>query len=437
MAADEDETPKTATDAEGAKRRRRAGSQVTIDLEAKLVEPKDGPAAGSMEEVARREETAGPKPETESPTPEPDTVRAPPTADRDRGRAAVSVGFVGLMATGLVGGLIVLLIGFALQAGGLVPAPGSDAADAALAEANALKDAVAALDKRVGTVETAAKATSADRGEIAAKIVALESAAGAIEARLDRLEATPARATPPATGAGASDAARVLDDLLARVDHLESVAATSTADAGALAELRNRIAAVEATARQLLDRVAALAARPPEAAQSEKAARAIAIGTLRQAAARGGGFAADLAMLDALGFDPEDLAALKPLAAKNVQSRAQLAADFPAVADTILAATATVDQNAGFFDRLMARARGLVSIRPIAPIAGNTPEAIVSRMTAAVGAGDLEKARAERDSLPAPAKIVSAVWADAAADRVAVDKLVDRLALKPAPAANN
>jgi hypothetical protein len=141
-------------------------------------------------------------------------------------------------------------------------------------------------------------------------------------------------------------------------------------------------------------------------------------------------------MAETLGLAPGDLAALKPLAEKGAPSVAALADGFPAVADKILAASDTAGPNAGILARMLARAKNLVTVRPVAPIPGNSAEAVVSRMSAAVRGGDLAKALAEREALPEPAKIVSSVWASAASDRVTIDKLVDKISASAAGGGN-
>ena len=75
----------------------------------------------------------------------------------------------------------------------------------------------------------------------------------------------------------------------------------------------------------------------------------------------------------------------------------------------------------------------LVTVRPTGPIAGNDPAAVVSRMRAAVEAGDFAKALDERDGLPPAGKEASAEWAAAAEQRAAIDALIARIAgsIKP------
>jgi hypothetical protein len=141
-------------------------------------------------------------------------------------------------------------------------------------------------------------------------------------------------------------------------------------------------------------------------------------------------------MLKALGLDGEAVAALEPLAKNGAPTLAALQASFPGVADAILAAVTELDPDAGFIDRLLSFGSGLVTVRPTEPIEGDTPDAVVSRMQGAVNRGDLAAALAEREKLPPAGQSASATWAAAAADRTAIDSIVDQLALSVTPPAN-
>jgi hypothetical protein len=141
-------------------------------------------------------------------------------------------------------------------------------------------------------------------------------------------------------------------------------------------------------------------------------------------------------MLKALGMDEDDIAALEPLATKGAPTIPTLQAAFPSVVDAIIAATSAIDPDAGFFDRVAALGSSLVTIRPTTPIEGDTPEAIVSRMQDAVNRADLKTALDEREKLSPEGQAASASWAAAAADRAAIDAIVERLALSVMPPAN-
>jgi hypothetical protein len=429
MAADEDDNPQANAKAGAPKRPPRA--PVTIDLAAEAVAAKPEPKPQAAEgESAKAEPGAAEKVEATSGDDGNEAI--PPSAPVAIALAPPSGRLVGLLGAGIIGGLIALLAAFALQMSGVLPAPTSETATQGLqtasqasqaAKANA--DTLAALDKRIAGLEASIATLKEASGEVsglAGRLTSLEADAKGLASRLDSLAQTPAA---PSGGNGTAAIGSVLDDLTARLDQLESAA--KGGDTAALSGLTDRLTALEGTVQGLSGRVQGLAAQPPAAASGDKAARAIAIAMLRQAAAKGGAFAGDLAMVETLGLDPGDLTTLKPLATKGAPSVARLADDFPAVADQILAASDTAGPDAGILERMWARARSLVTVRPVAPIPGSTPEAIVSRMSAAVRGGDLAAALAERAALPDPAKIVSSVWANEASDRVTIDKLVDKI----------
>jgi hypothetical protein len=111
-----------------------------------------------------------------------------------------------------------------------------------------------------------------------------------------------------------------------------------------------------------------------------------------------------------------------------VATAADLAAAFPDVANAILAATTEADPNANFAERAWASLSGLVQVRPLGPMAGSDPDAIVSRMRDDVSKGDLAAALTEHNSLPQAGKDASAEWAAKAADRIALDQAIGRIA---------
>ncbi|MBN8993967.1 MAG: hypothetical protein J0H94_01995 [Rhizobiales bacterium] len=409
MAADE-ETPDLQGKSPKRAPQRRPKTPLTIDLEAASASEAASPP---VENLADEPDPMGPEPSVPPATP----VTPPARAGRD---------WLALLLAALLGGLAATLIGVAGHSSGLFPSPAQSAADAATAAAKQAADAVTALTARVDGVETAA-----------GKVATIEQSAAALAERVAKLEAAPAAGTP------GPDLKPALAELSARIDRLEAAAtgATGPGDGQVLADLRGRLAALEASTQALTNRIAVLETRPAAAApagESGKAALAIAISALRQAAASGGAFDHDLAMLEVLGLPSSALAELKPLAAKGAPRKSELIEAFPGVADHILASVADAAGGGGFLGQLGAFASSFVSVRPAGPIEGDTPEAIVSRMRDAVEHGDFDKALAERDALPKVAMEASAAWAQAAADRAAIDRLVDKLAATaiPAPAAS-
>jgi hypothetical protein len=408
---------------------RRAKPPVTIDLSAEPAAPADPPAPpadSAPPEIPPPTDRTDAPPESPAAAPETATAPAP---ERPRVEAAPprpvspipprterpktdwsSAGR--LIAAGVFGGALATVLGILYHASGIIPTRADLTAADAVRQAQATAEKVATFENRLAALEQA----TAPLAALAEKVASLEKLEDTNRSRIENLE----NAMPVAGGGG---------------DGGGTVAA--------LGPIETRLAAAEASITTLGDRVGALtgrveeiAARPPPAVESERAARAIAIGLLRQGAESGMGFAADLAMLRALGLDGDDVAALEPLAKDGAPTVATLQASFPAVADAILAAAAAPGDDAGFVDRLLAFGSGLVTVRPTAPIAGDTPAAVVSRMQAAVARGDLQEALGEREKLPPAAQDVSATWAGAAADRVAIDTIVERLALSVTPPAN-
>jgi hypothetical protein len=255
-------------------------------------------------------------------------------------------------------------------------------------------------------------------------VEAVVGALGALRQRVDQLPV-------PATRAD-------VDQLAERIGRLEVTAAAggggSAASEAAIASLAGQLSEAEVGLRALTERLAAAEAKVASLgnaqpmAGGEAAVRAIAITALRRASEGNAPFATEVDMAASLGLAAADIAELRPLAATGVPTTATIAASFPATADAILSASSAGDPNAGFLDRVVSGLGSLVSIRPAGPIAGTDPSAIVSRMEAAVEAGDLATALAERDGLPDAGKQASAEWASEASARVTVDTLVDRIA---------
>jgi len=341
-----------------------------------------------------------PQPAARSISPFPPRIERPKTDWSSAGR---------LIAAGVFGGALATVLGILYHASGIIPTRADLIAAEATRQANAVAEKVAAFEGRLAAVEKATATLPA----LSEKVASLEKLEDTNRSRIENLE----KAMPVAGGSDGSVV--VLGPLQDRIEAAEKT----------LASLGVKVDGVSS-------RLEELAARPPPAVESERAARAIAIGLLRQGADSGAGFAADLAMLRALGMDGDDVAALEPLAKKGAPTIASLQAAFPSVADAILAATSALGPDAGFLDRVAAFGSSLVSIRPTAPIEGDTPDAVVSRMQDAVYRADIATALEERGKLPPEGQAASATWAAAAADRAAIDAIVERLALSVTPPAN-
>jgi hypothetical protein len=445
MAGEEDSQDQKPEGGEATARSapKRSRPPVTIDLEARVVDQRpeepsadaEAPAAAPAAEdgAAGVAESPSAVPAGESTTPEPTqsgTESDAPTPDqlpppaRTPARPGFGGNWSGYALAGIAGGVMVFLLGYGLIAAGIVSGPDRKVAEQALAGVDATRVAVTDAGARLDALEKARTADADGLKALGEKAATLESAANDLAARVDALDRTDADLkTRTDTLAPASAVA----DLEKRIAAIGQLGATGESVPVALAE---KVTALEATVAALSTRVDGLAAEiegaaaKPAEAEGAKATLAIAAAALAKSAAAGGSFAPDLALVAALLPDDTDVAALKPFAEKGAPSRADLAARFPEVADLILKATAAASSEDGFWSRLVKGARGLVTIRPVEPMAGATPEAIVSRMDAAMKTGDIAAMLAERDGLPEAGKAASADYAKAASDRAEIDRLV-------------
>jgi hypothetical protein len=438
MAAEASNDSDTAPTGDAAGERRaaaRARPSVTIDLTAEEI-----PAA--REAAPDKAAADSPPGAGEAPQPSAASENARPKFSSAQffGGAAKALpadeGWRRSLLAGAAGGVIALVVVLVLQSVGILPAPGRSAAERAAEQAKAAADAETALERRMTAAETMTDAISGMRQDLKSlsdKVAALDALKPTLASRSD-LDALSANAAALTKRLDALPAAATRDDfnaLAGRVGKLEAAVAAGgdgqAASSTALASLASQLNQAEADVRALSDKVTAAEARPAVTA-GEDAVRAVAVASLRRASADGQPFAADVDMIANLGIGGGDIAIIRPLAAKGVATGAELAAAFPDVANAILAATAASDPNAGFFQRVWANVSGLVQVRPLGPMAGSDPPAIVSRMSDDARKGDLAAALAEREALPQAGKDASAEWAAKAADRVALDQAIGRIA---------
>ena len=103
-------------------------------------------------------------------------------------------------------------------------------------------------------------------------------------------------------------------------------------------------------------------------------------------------------------------------------------------ADAILAATrpapaptgdaAAPDTATDLLGKFLTSAKTLVRVQPTGPVEGNDAAAIVSRIRAALGSGDLARALEEWQALPDAGKAAATDWADAVKARIEADRMV-------------
>lgn len=376
-----------------------------------------GPAAA---EPSKSMQADASKPEASRPSEPPHRVAdppggasvPPPRADKPAPASRTSRGGGSLLAAGFVGGIVALAGAGLLQWGGFLPAPGGDAAR------------VSALEGEVAALRPAAEA--------AARVDALAQAVDTLQQDVAVL-----RDAAPSADAGAlaalDDRLKAVESGLARLGAAGSGAAVQEADARISALAADVEAAAEA-ARQgsarvekLEQAVQALAGRVDAQAQQPKIALSIAAAGLKTALERGAPFVAELETFAAIAPQAPELEALRTHAEAGVPTRAMLAGEMPAAAAAMAAAASPVSDDASLFERLLASAESLISVRPVGDVKGDDPASVVARMEVAVNGGDYGKALAEYEALPEAARQAGAAFAARLKARHEVEQLVDRL----------
>jgi hypothetical protein len=356
---------------------------------------------------------------------------------------AARSGRASAVAAGLIGGVIALAGAGVLQYAGVIPsaAPpaGDEAAVAALqTEMESLRQQVAGLGD--GSAASGVEELRKALGESNATVGNLSATVDALSADLAALKV----AVEAGSGAGGAGGGEAAAQLLSRIDSLEAAVAALRQDGGSapvdLAELNGRIDTIEkvvtAAGAQTVDaegRIAALeksladiAAKVEAQADQPRIALAIAASALKAAVDRGGPFASEVETFAAVAPDSPELAELRALAREGVPARAELLAAAPNAAIVMIGAGRTVDENAGFFERLLASAESLIKVRPIGVVEGEGVDAVVARMEAALKAGDLARALAEYETLPEGPKAAGASFAEQVRLRQKAEELVDR-----------
>lgn len=256
---------------------------------------------------------------------------------------------------------------------------------------------------------------------VSGDLAALQETVAGLRSRLDALPES------AATGAG-GDPGRTaalqgaLDDLTARIGALEGeLAARDEALAERLADLEAQLAAAEGALDALPD---------PDEHSGAAAALALAATDLKEAVTAGRPYADALAVLARLvggesGFAGA-LDALRPAAESGVHPLSRLQRDLEAVAAEIVRAD---DSGAGddWFDSLLDDVSGLVSVRPVGEVEGETTAARVARAESRLAAGDLPAAVEEIAALEGQPAALAAPWLEAARARLAALEAAERV----------
>ena len=362
----------------------------------------------------------------------PETSADPPPAAKSA-RGAGARGVVG----GAVAGLIVSALG--LGAGYTLFAPKTDLSDAptrlsaleaqarqtndaSAAAANRDSAAIAALEKRIGALESSAGAPAPSAADLEKRVSALEAASAGNSAASDATQSLETQAKDLRADLDAEKGQ--LPDLSARVAKLESDAAKPNANVSAadLAALAARVDKIEASLPGRIDKIeAALAAPKPDTRSPTDTAAAIAVvaDAAKDRLRAGDPLGPDLTALQHLGVDATALAPLQAVV-NGAPTNSALAASFSTVAPQVLAAAAPAETGS-VTDRFVAHLHDLVKVRHLGETAGDDPQALVSQIEAETRRGDIADALAAFEKLPEAARKAAGDWPTLAHARQAAD----------------
>ncbi|HEY0920928.1 hypothetical protein, partial [Devosia sp.] len=330
------------------------------------------------------------------------------------------------------------------------------------ADAPAYPDPTPALADQAARLDGLEQRLAANESAAASSRVDIDAAVGQLTADVAEVRATLAEladampAPPTVDLPGMEERLRTLES---RVDAIG--AGASPAEAGALADtlvaleqgLADLAGKLAGHDQQLTATEAALArlAGDLEAAQAAIASRNLAldgaalapaiklplvVSGLEAAVAAGRPYAAELAGLKSILPDLAVPDAVAAAAATGLPRPDELARRFAAAVPDILAGR-TRTPSGDWAREVLEWARGLLALRPAGEIAGDTPEAVLSRLEAAVERRDFSAAAQLMQQLPEPMRLAAGSLAGEIAALAAAEAFVATLraqALAPAAA---
>ncbi|HET7191817.1 MAG TPA: hypothetical protein VFI98_07875 [Pseudolabrys sp.] len=402
--ADKGTTPDPADRARSRKRQ-----APTIDLTAKDVLTQSA--------APKADESAGPTPQqhssedrshsAEPETAEPETVESG-VAQRQHGWRWDWPAARQVFAGGVAGAAIVAIVLFGLWLSGFVPSRYAETIGADPAAVAALNQRVARLEATIVKLPENDKAISERATAADNAMKSLGIALAALNKRSDEVAATAADAH---ARADASD--KAVTELRNGMQKLtrNTSAGLSPAD---LDTVQKRLAALEQAAK---------------GGPADRPARlAVIAAALREAAARGAPFSAELNEAKSLGADEKFLTALAPFAASGMPTPASMVRELSALIPSLVKASGVQAPAGGFLERLEANAEKLVRIHPVNAPPGNEATAVLTRLEIDVAHANINGALADLGKLDATTRAPAQDWIERARARQAALAAVDQLA---------
>ncbi|MDM7944857.1 MAG: uroporphyrinogen-III synthase [Oceanibaculum nanhaiense] len=319
-----------------------------------------------------------------------------------------------------------------------------------LTPASAEDQRLTALTERVAALEATPRQAGTAPQELADLRTALEARITGLEERQTALSEEIQLVREMLAGEGTASSAAApsalpAPEIMDRLEKLEQQAqALAQAQAGLDGEaLRGRVAALETRLAdmprtdpqemsRLREDMGALkqSLSEIETGAGEREALVLAAAQLAGPLQQGLSYEIELAALKrTAGADPlvaEIAVQLQPYAAQGVPTLEALRQRFPDVAGEAVRA-ARVGESDSVVGQTLNRIAGLVSLRRVGQVEGDTAEARIARAEAALARGDLAAVLGDLEGLPTDAATVVAGWRADAEARLAADKALARL----------
>jgi len=275
---------------------------------------------------------------------------------------------------------------------------------------------LSALSKRIASLEEAGKNTG-NLDAVTAKIEALASKLAALSTTISSGDDDAINEATAKIASVGKQLARIEEqfsnELTKTGEHLINVETGMKASGEKLAALGQRFDALEASVNT---------PRKDE----HRVARAMAVAGLKSAIDSGGGFSEALGLFEGLSNDPQSVASLKEYAETGIPDVSSIATSFSRLSDKIVQ-TGVPKNDGSVMGRFLNNARSLVKVKTIGVVAGDSPQAIVSRIEAALKNGDLEAVQREWATLPDAAKEISTDWINKVKARSGANSLIANL----------
>jgi hypothetical protein len=318
----------------------------------------------------------------------------------------------------------------------------SQSGDAAKANSEKITALAATLTQLQGTqvklqqsVSSGAAGENAGLSTLAERLTKLENNDG-LASDVKSIQTTMAEladklATLSKTAAKGANNSAISEEVSAVAAKLDAVKGQLSSE---LEKAGKSLANAETNIKQATEQMAALGQRVDSLETSlntprkdeQRVARAMAVAGLKSAIDNGGNFSDALTLFEGLTDNPQSVASLKEYADSGIPDLSSLTTSFAPLSDKIIGA-ATPKNNDGVMGRFLTNARSLVKVKSIGAIEGNSVEAIVSRIEAALKNADLAVATKEWETLPDTAKTISTGWINQVKARSQANALITNL----------